>query len=216
MNYIRYWQASGESIKTSIRTKTRLSQIVQEGKFRGGTHPYGYRLEKQGRLNKKGHELYEIMIDETEAAVVRTIFEKYVNEGYGAQRISRYLLEIGVNNRKGVNFANTTLVKMLKNIMYTGVLRSGETQSEIFPELQIIDTALYERAQEIMEKRTMQHSDVPLNTKGNALLAGLVYCGHCGSKLILTTSGKRYDRPTGKQTPRARYGCHYKVRHPQI
>ena len=196
MNYIRYWQASGESIKTSIRTKTRLSQIVQEGRFRGGSCPYGYRLEKQGRLNKKGHKLNEILVDETESAVVKTVFEKYVYEGYGAQRISRYLLEKGIYNRKGMNFANTTLVKMLKNIMYTGILRSGETQSEIFPELQIIDPELYERAQEIMAKRTQPHSDVPLNTKGKALLAGLVYCAHCGSKLTLTTSGKRYDRPT--------------------
>ena len=49
LNYIRYWQASGESLKTSARTKTRLSQIVQEGRFRGGIVPYGYRLEKQGR-----------------------------------------------------------------------------------------------------------------------------------------------------------------------
>ena len=216
MNYIRYWQASGESIKTSIRTKTRLSQIVQEGRFRGGSCPYGYRLEKKGRLNKKGHELNEILVDEAESAVVKTVFEKYVYEGYGAQRISRYLLEKGIYNRKGMNFANTTLVKMLKNIMYTGILRSGETQSEIFPELQIIDPELYERAQEIMAKRTQPHSDVPLNTKGKALLAGLVYCAHCGSKLTLTTSGKRYDRPTGKQTPRVRYCCHYKVRHPQI
>lgn len=29
-NYIRFWQASGESKKTSIRTKTALSQMVQE------------------------------------------------------------------------------------------------------------------------------------------------------------------------------------------
>jgi hypothetical protein len=189
---------------------------VQEGKFRGGGCPYGYRLEKQGRLNKKGHELYEIVVDETEAAVVKTIFEKYVNEGFGAQRLNRHLIEIGVCNRKGVNFANTTLVKMLKNIMYTGVLHNGEAKSEVIPELQIIEVEMFERAQEIMAKRTMPHSDVPLNTKGSALLAGLVYCGSCGSKLVLTTSGKRYDRPTGKQTPRARYGCHYKVRHTQI
>ena len=53
MNYIRYWQASGESIKTSIRTKTRLGQIVQEGRFRGGTAPYGYQLVKRGRIGKK-------------------------------------------------------------------------------------------------------------------------------------------------------------------
>ena len=29
LNYIRYWQASGESIKTSVRTKTRLEQLPQ-------------------------------------------------------------------------------------------------------------------------------------------------------------------------------------------
>ena len=32
---------------------------------------------------------------------------------------------------------------MLKNIMYVGILRSGETRSEIFPELQIVPLNLY-------------------------------------------------------------------------
>ena len=135
LNYIRYWQASGESLKTSARTKTRLSQIVQEGRFRGGIVPYGYRLEKQGRFNKKNHEVNEILVDPDEAAVVRIIFEKYVYEGFGAQRLSRWLYNNGYLNRKGTNFANTTIIKMLKNIMYVGILRSGETRSEIFPEL---------------------------------------------------------------------------------
>lgn len=38
-NYIRFWQASGESEKTSIRTKESLAQMVKEGRFRGGTPP---------------------------------------------------------------------------------------------------------------------------------------------------------------------------------
>ena len=213
MNYIRYWQASGESIKTSIRTKTRLGQIVQEGRFRGGTVPYGYRIEKQGRFNKRNHEVYEIMVDEEEAAVVRLIFQKYVYEGYGAQRLNRFLYAEGIRNRKGTNFTNTTLIKMIKNITYVGILKSGETQSEIFPELQIIPVELYERAQEIMAGRTQKHSDVPFNSKGKALLSGLVYCGHCGSKLVLTTSGgSRYGK---KRETRLRYCCHNKIRHPQ-
>lgn len=217
-NYIRYWQASGESIKTSIRTKTRLAQIVQEGRYRGGTPPYGYRLEKQGRINHKNHEVYEIVIDESEAVVVRLIFQKYVNEGFGAQRLSRFLLEKGMMNRKGVNFANTTIIKMLKNPAYLGILRSGESQSEIFPNLQIIDEDTFHRAQEIMSQRTMKHSEVPLNSKGDALLAGKVYCGHCGSKLVLTTCGKNYYRADGTfvKKVRLRYQCHYKVRHPQL
>ena len=37
MNYIRYWQASGESLKTSVRTRTRLEQLTGEGHYTGGT-----------------------------------------------------------------------------------------------------------------------------------------------------------------------------------
>lgn len=215
LNYIRYWQASGESLKTSVRTKTRLSQIVQEGRFRGGTVPYGYRLEKQGRFNKKNHEVNEILIDSDEAAVVRIIFEKYVYEGFGAQRLSRWLYSNGYLNRKGTNFANTTIIKMLKNIMYVGILRSGETRSEIFPELQIVPLELYEHAQKIMEDRTMRHNEVPFNSKGKSLLSGMVYCAHSGSKLVLTTSSGRRAKGEPKRETRIRYACHYKIRHPQ-
>ena len=43
MNYIRFWQANGESQKTSIRVKSRLRQLVEEGVFTGGVAPFGYR-----------------------------------------------------------------------------------------------------------------------------------------------------------------------------
>ena len=82
MNYIRFWQAAGESEKTSIRTKTRLAQIAKEGCFRGGGVPFGYRLEKQGRLNKNRNEVNEIVIDDDEAVIVRQIFDLYVTKGY--------------------------------------------------------------------------------------------------------------------------------------
>ena len=118
-------------------------------------------------------------------------------------------------NRKGTNFANTTIIKMLKNIMYVGILRSGETRSEIFPELQIVPLDLYERAQELMEARTMHHNEVPFNSKGKALLSGMVYCAHCGSKLVLTTSSGRRAKGEPKRETHIRYACHYKIRHPQ-
>ena len=40
-NYIRFWQADGESEKTSIRTRTALGQLVEAGGFKGGLAPYG-------------------------------------------------------------------------------------------------------------------------------------------------------------------------------
>ena len=41
LNYIRYWQASGESIQTSVRVKTRMEQLTENGYFTGGKIPYG-------------------------------------------------------------------------------------------------------------------------------------------------------------------------------
>lgn len=220
MNYIRYWQASEESIKTSVRTKTRLAQIVQEGRFRGGGVPYGYRLEKQGRLNKKNNEVNEILIDEKEAAVVQQIFSLYVNHGYGSQRIATSLKEQGVLTRKGENFVNCTIQNMLKNESYTGIIKSGETKSEPFPHLQIIDPLLFDRAQRIMMQRgrNFQERRVPMNTKGASLLSGNLFCGHCGARLTLTTNGKKYLRKDGgvTMTPRLRYVCYNKTRHPEL
>ena len=46
LNYIRYWQASGESIKTSVRVKTRMEQLTKDGCFTGAIVPFGYKLQK--------------------------------------------------------------------------------------------------------------------------------------------------------------------------
>jgi DNA invertase Pin-like site-specific DNA recombinase len=220
MNYIRFWQAAGESEKTSIRTKTRLGQIIQEGRFRGGVAPFGYRLEKRGRINKRNHEVYEIAVDENEAAIVRKIFDLYVTRGYGTQRIATMLTEQGILNRKGSNFTNVTIRHMLKNKSYIGILKSGDTESEIFPGLQIIDPKMFETAQNILLQRSVEYADrrVPLNTRGSSLLSGNVFCGHCGARLIVTTNGKKYSRQDGKVTvtPRTRYVCYNKTRHSHL
>ena len=219
-NYIRFWQASGESIKTSMRTKESMSLIVQEGRFRGGVAPYGYRLEKRGRMNKRGHEVYEIEIDEKESEVVRLIFDLYLTKGYGSQRISTYLTKNGMLNRQKENFTNATINGMLGNRSYTGVLKSGKTVTGIFSDLQIITPEIFEEVQKIREQRSnakQSERRIPLNTTGSSLLSGNVFCGHCGARLIVTTNGKKYVRKDGEVTvtPRTRYVCYNKTRHKQ-
>lgn len=153
LNYIRYWQASGESIKTSVRTKTRMEQLTKEGCFTGGVVPFGYRLEHKGRTNKRNQDVGDLVIDPDEAEIVKLIFQKYLYEGYGAQRLCRHLAEQGITNRKGRNIPTTSINRIIKNPIYTGVIRNGDSQSEVLPELQIIDAETYERAQQMMEKR---------------------------------------------------------------
>ena len=64
LNYIRFWQASGESIKTGIRVRTKQEQMTQDGIYRGGPIPYGYKLVPSERINKKGYPLKDVAIDE--------------------------------------------------------------------------------------------------------------------------------------------------------
>ena len=214
-NYIRFWQADGESEKTSIRTKTALGQLVEDGGFKGGVAPYGYDLVKSGRVNKRKHEVYELALNETEAAVVRIVFDKYVHEGYGAQRIATYLNKLGYRARSGKMWHHATIRGILCNLTYTGVLRSGESRSPVLPHLQIIEPELFEAAQRIRTNRANEtERTVPRNIAGQSLLSGNVYCGHCGARLNLTTSGKAYPckEDPHRVIKRVRYICYGKTR----
>ena len=106
---------------------------------------------------------------------------------------------------------------MVANLTYTGVLRCGEARSEMIPELQIISQQQFEAAQRIRENRSAQAAKeaehhVPMNTRGQSLLSGNIYCGHCGSKLMLTANRKYREMADGTvdKTLRIRYSCYGK------
>ena len=239
MNYIRYWQASGESLKTSVRTKTRLAQIVQEGRFRGGTAPYGYQLVKKGRLGKKNKELYDIEINPTEAPTIKRIFDLADRYGYGSRRISTELKHEGlINTRTGEPFHYSSIQNILKNIMYVGILRSGETHSEVFSELQIITSEQFERVRISREQRSLDYekkcemphdSDAslfdnpdpprrfPRKIIGNTLLSGNIYCGHCGGRLFASTARKSHHATAaGTYQCVAIYKCYNRTQHKEL
>ena len=164
LNYIRFWQASGESEKTSIRVKTKHSQMVQKGLYRGGHVPYGYKLEHQGRTNKKNQQVRDLVIDEDEAIIVREIFDLLTNHGYGTNRVAQYL------NGKG----------------YIGIYHMQGVQSEPFDHLKIIDEDLFMRCQQTVKARSTKNFDgepVVFRTDTRSLLTGIIFCGHCGCRL---------------------------------
>ena len=216
-NYIRFWQADGESEKTSIRTRTSLGQMVEEGHYKGGSPALGYMLVKSGRINKRKHELYDLKVNDNDAAIVRLIFDKYTKEGIGIQRLANYLNNGGYVNPTGNRWSYNTIRNVLHNPTYTGYLRSGDSRSPFIPELQIISQEQFDRAQEIASQRAAVMNNrprVPMNMKGNALLSGNVFCGHCGSRLHLSTACKYYTKKDGTlvKKPRIRYVCYGKTR----
>lgn len=81
------------------------------------------------------------------------VSNKYVYQGYGVHRIIQYLKEQGIRNHGGNVFSFSSIHNMLKSLLYIGIMTSGETHSEVIPELVIIDQDLFEKAQEIRKQR---------------------------------------------------------------
>ena len=214
-NYIRFWQADGESEKTSIRTSNSMGLLAEDGCFTGGRCPYGYNLVKTGRKNKHRQEVNDLAICEPEAEVVRMIFNLAAKGGYGAQRIANYLNEHCIKNHSGKNWHPASIQGMLRNILYIGVLRSGKSQSEPLEQLKIVEDSIFQEVQNLLaarSKATEKIRSAPLNTRGQSLLAGNVFCGHCGARLCITTSGKGRRRADGTDEVRMRYTCQTKSR----
>ena len=227
LNYIRYWQASGESVKTAIRTKTRIRQIAQEGLYHGGSVAFGYRLVKKGRTNKRGYEIRDIEVNPYEAEHVKTIFHKYVYEGMGFLRISDYLTKNGITYANGKTIKAEAVGSIIRKTLYTGVMVCGDVRSEHIPALQIIDEELFQQAQRIRESRKAKHHPpvvaenedreilvIPTTTRGEALLSGNVRCGTCGGHLYVSTGGRKVTQDDGTIVDYrySRYLCYNKSR----
>ena len=217
MNYIRFWQASGESEKTSMRIKTRMQQLVTEGSYTGGVTPFGYKLVKKGRLNKKGVECCDLAIHDEEAAYVREMFEKTVRDGYGSHRLATHMNKQGIRTHNGAKFQCNTVIRILRNRLYTGHYTSGDLVSPQIPELAIISEELFEQAQYILDQRSSQHEEqreISRNTVGKTLLSGNVYCATCGSRIVSTSYSDKYVKKNGtlSETRMHRYLCYHRSR----
>lgn len=186
MNYIRFWQAGGESKKTSLRVKTKLGQMIEEGQFTGGNCPFGYKFVKSGIITKKGRELVKLEMVPEEIALVRYIFEKTVYDGYGTFRLSEEMNRRGIKTHNGARFQPNSINRILKNKIYLGIFERGGKQSPVNEAIRIITEKEYDEAQRIIFQRTKEmarKSSIAYTTRGKALLGGNIFCKHCGSKM---------------------------------
>ena len=216
-NYIRFWQASGESEKTSMRIKTRMHQLTLDGVYTGGPVPFGYKLVGTGKKNRKGYEINNLQIEEGEAEIVRMIFSKVRCDGYGSYRIAQILNDGRVKTHKGSKFQSTTILRILRNRIYTGYLVSGDAVSPYIPELHIIDSEEFEAVQFILKQRSRKDEEkrqIAMNTKGKAMLSGNIFCAHCGHRLTTICYQDKYERRDGTVniTNVIKYSCYHKSR----
>jgi len=172
MNYIRYWQSSGESQKTSMRVVEKHTQMVKDGLFRGGKPPYGYCLVKTGVINKKGKEISGLSIDTEESKIIKKMFDLIYLEGYGGGRIVKYLNEKGILSRTGKQWSLGVANYILRNPIYKGYMVYGKSSKqetgtakkmdpadwilsdERIEELSIVKEEVWDKVQQIRKSRT--------------------------------------------------------------
>jgi site-specific DNA recombinase len=194
VNFIRFWQSSGESKKTSIRVREAKKQLSEQGYFQGGVAPVGYKIIETDQLHwkNKDRHIKELAIDVEESEMIKLIFTLYVDRHMGYRKIVDYLNSNGYRNRDGKIFGVSTIQRILVNPIYIGKKRyegfngaEGETQP-YNEKLRIIPDDLFNQAEQVRTKRKRKineqdKSEIPL--VGKLMFSGLAYCKYCGAKL---------------------------------
>ena len=201
MTYIRFWQAEGESLKTSMRIKDANEKGVEQGKWRGGCPPYGYRSVSKGTLNFKGRPIFDVEIDPDTSKIVKRIFELY-KEHYSTKTIAKILNNDGVPTRNGTLWASNTVTKILRNKLYIGIYELGKVAgnvrvtSPIMEHLRFIDNETFDKVQTMLTENKLVKGDVRPTVRGSRLLTGLLYC-ECGKKYTGHTQTYKKTRQDG-------------------
>lgn len=181
--------AQQESANMSKRVKFGKDITAQKGRVPNLV--FGY--------DKMPNERYTLKINEEEAKIVKEIFESYVYKGIGTTKIAWDLNDRGIRTKKTKSkWVQTSIVRMLKNPIYTGRVTNKKSEVTDFitgtrkdlpeeewivverPEMRIISDELFNRAQEILEQRSNEFKLKSKREKTEYVFSTLIYCKHCG------------------------------------
>lgn len=190
-----------------IRQRTMSGKLrsASEGKFVGSTPPFGYRLEPiviNGRVQtKNGKPMRGLVPDESQADLVRYIFDRY-NNGTGLKNLAAELNQKQIPTATGREWSTTAIAVILDNPVYIGKLHYNEN---IFGGLQepLISEEIWETTRRLRTERARFH---PRELASRFSLTGILRCGECGSKMFGTSS--KWRRKSGEQVHRLYYVCY--------
>ena len=156
---LSFAQFEREVIGERIRDKVAASR--KRGIWMGGCVPFGYKVKDR-----------KLLINESEAAIVRMIFERFVKVG-SATTLARELVAERVMTRRGKLVDKGYLYKALNNRVYIGdaVHKGTAYPGEHKP---IISQALWDKVHSIIEQSPR---DRAANTRSRtpSLLKGLIF-----------------------------------------
>jgi len=155
---------------------------------------------KYGSTNKKRKDT-ELVINESEAEIVRTIFSMY-SEGNGYKAIANDLNKFGYTTKRGNPFSVNVIKDILKNPVYIGKIRYNGLQNWSEKRRRhknpnpllvdgiheaIIEQELWDKVQKMMEDSKGKPSRI---YDGEFPLTGILKCPVCNSVMVIMRSSK--------------------------
>lgn len=161
--------AQDEADRTSERIKDIQAHQVAQGKVLGGTVPFGYKIE-----NKR-------VVFGDNIHIVKDAIDHYLTY-QSAHATTRY-----INDKYGLTFNHTRLLKVFKSTLLKGVYRTNPNFCE-----PLISAEKWDKLQDTI-KRNVKHA----SKKNVYLFTGLLRCPYCGRSLGgLNDGSRKYYRCT--------------------
>ena len=180
--------AQEESANTSKRIKFGKKMNAEKGRVPNIV--YGY--------DKTIGDYFNLSINEEEAKTIRQMFKWYTEEGYGGAKIANMLNERGIKTKRGNNWSQNSVCRILTNEIYTGKIINGKEEIADFltgqrkekdesewlvtvrPELRIIDDETFDKAQDILKGRHDSFKLTHERQSNKYLFSTLIKCKDCG------------------------------------
>ena len=205
----------GSSYLSQVKEVLALGReiaVTKRGAFIGSAAPYGYKKIKIGKLcTLEPHE--------TEADVVRMMYDLYLNHDMSFHAIGRKLDAMGIKPRTGICWRDTSIRQIISNHHNDGKVVYGKRKTKIVIEngqqvkkrkrltddnqFQVVEGAHpalvdHETFVKANEKRT-NNPRIIKDLKVSNPLAGVLICAKCGHAM----------RRTPYQHADDRYACNY-------
>ncbi len=180
--------AQEESANTSKRIKFGKKMNAEKGRVPNIV--FGY--------DKTIGDYFNLSINENEAMTIRQIFQWYTEEGYGGSKIANMLNERGIKTKRGNNWSQNSVCRILTNEIYTGKIINGKEEIADFltgqrkekdesewlvtlrPELRIIEDEVFDKAQDILKGRHDSFKITHERQSNKYLFSTLIKCKECG------------------------------------
>jgi site-specific recombinases, DNA invertase pin homologs len=180
--------AQEESANTSKRIKFGKKMNAERGRVPNIV--FGY--------DKTIGDYFNLSINENEAKAIRQIFRWYTEEGYGGSKIANMLNERGIKTKRGNNWSQNSVCRILTNELYTGKIINGKEEIADFltgqrkekdesewlvtirPELRIVEDEVFDKAQDILKGRHDSFKITHERQSNKYLFSTLIKCKECG------------------------------------